>query len=85
MPQALAEWETCLKRRGEATDAFFADTSSIRYLPPLYYNLARAQEAIGAVAGARASFDSFLKIRGDAQPPDPLAADARKRLAKSGS
>jgi tetratricopeptide (TPR) repeat protein len=84
-PEALAEWETCLKRRGEATDAFFADTSSIRYLPPLYYNLARAQEAIGAAAGARASFDSFLKIRGDAQPPDPLAADARKRLAKSGS
>ena len=68
-PEALAEWETCLKRRGEATDVFFADTSSLRYLPPVYYHLARAQEAVGAAAGARASYESFLKIRGAPSRP----------------
>ena len=61
-----------------------ADTSSLRYLPSVYYDLGRAQEAVGSTAGARASFDSFLKIRGAAQPPDPLAAEARQRL-KPGS
>jgi serine/threonine protein kinase/tetratricopeptide (TPR) repeat protein len=82
--EALAEWEACLKRRGEATDVFFADTSSLRYLPEVYYQLGLAQEAVGAASGARASFDSFLKIRGSAEPRDPLAADAGRRL-KPGS
>jgi serine/threonine protein kinase/tetratricopeptide (TPR) repeat protein len=83
--EALAEWETSLKRRGEATDVFFADTSSLRYLPAVYYDLGLVQEAMGAASGARASFESFLKIRGAAQPPDPLAADARRRLTKPGA
>jgi serine/threonine protein kinase/Tfp pilus assembly protein PilF len=78
--EALDEWELCVKRRGEATDAFFADTSTLRYLPPVYYWRARAQEALGAVAGARASYEQFLQFRANADPPDPLAADARRRL-----
>jgi eukaryotic-like serine/threonine-protein kinase len=83
--EALGEWEACLKRRGEATDVFFADTSSLRYLPEVYFYLGLAQEAGGAASGARSSFESFLKMRGAAQPPDPLAADAQRRLAKPGS
>ncbi len=77
--QALAELELCLKRRGEATDAFFADTSTLRYLPPIHYWLGRAQEALGATPAARASYQRFLDLRPSADPPDPLAADARKR------
>ena len=44
-----------------------------------YYFLARAQEALG-VADAPANYERFLELRGDADPPDPRAADARKRL-----
>jgi serine/threonine protein kinase/tetratricopeptide (TPR) repeat protein len=77
--QALAEWELCLKRRGEATDAFFADTSSLRYLPPVFYWLGRVQDALGAGPAARASYDRFVELRANAEPPDPLAALARRR------
>ena len=47
-PEAQKEWELCVKRRGEAADAFIADTSSMRYLPAAYYWLGRAQERLGA-------------------------------------
>ena len=72
------------ERRGEATDVFIDDTASLRYLPPVYYHLGRAQEAVsGSVtAGARASYESFLKARDAADPPDLLAADARRRLGR---
>jgi eukaryotic-like serine/threonine-protein kinase len=78
--EALAEWERCLKRRGEATDVFFADTSTLRYLPPAYYWLGRTQEALGVAGEARSNYEQFLKLRAAADTPDPLAADARRRL-----
>jgi eukaryotic-like serine/threonine-protein kinase len=81
--QAEEEWDRCVERRGEATDVFFADTSTLRYLSPIYYWLGRSQEAVGTVDGARHSFDAFLKLRTDADPPDPLAADARRRIGGS--
>jgi eukaryotic-like serine/threonine-protein kinase len=79
--EALAEWEACLKRRGEATDAFFADTSTLRSLPPMHYWLGRAQQALGATPAARVSYAQFLALRTTADPPDPLVLDARRRLA----
>ena len=42
--EAVAEFDTCVKRKGEATDVFFENVSTIRYLPPIYY-LARARAA----------------------------------------
>ena len=80
--EAMAELDLCLKRRGETTDVFFYDTPSLRYLPETYYWLARAQQAMG-VADARASYEKFLTLRGNADPPDPLASDARRRAASS--
>ena len=77
--EALGELDACLKRYGEAGVVFFYDFPTVRYLPPLYYFLARAQEALG-VADAPANYERFLELRGDADPPDPRAADARKRL-----
>jgi tetratricopeptide (TPR) repeat protein/predicted Ser/Thr protein kinase len=77
--EAIGELDTCLKRHGETGDVFFYDFPTARYLPPLYYYLARAQEALGS-ADARKNFQKFLALRGDALPPDPLAADAAKRL-----
>jgi predicted Zn-dependent protease len=77
--EAIGELDACRKRYGEAGDVFFYDFPTARYLPPLYYYLARAQEALGS-ADAKANYERFLALRGDADPRDPLAADAKKRL-----
>jgi tetratricopeptide (TPR) repeat protein/ribosomal protein L40E len=77
--EAVAEFETCVRRRGEAADVFFENVSTSRYLPPVYYWLARSQEGLGATAAAKANYEEFLKLRQDAQPPDPQATDARRR------
>jgi tetratricopeptide (TPR) repeat protein len=78
--EALAELDLCVKRRGEAADVFFADMPTLRYLPPAYYWLARAQEGVGTTALARQNYDLFLKLRADADPRDPLAEDAARRV-----
>jgi len=80
--EAMAEFELALKRRGEATDAFFSDLPTLRYLPPLYYWLGRAQEAVG-VAEARKNYEEYTTLRANADPADPLVADARARLSTS--
>ena len=61
---------------------FLADTSSMRYLPPVYYWLGRAQEAAAAKDAAAASYAEYLKMRGSTDGSDPLAADARKRQSR---
>jgi serine/threonine protein kinase/tetratricopeptide (TPR) repeat protein len=78
--EALSELEICRKRRGETSDLLFADTTTLRYLPPLYYWLARTQEALGNAVAAREGYREFLKLRTDADPGDPLAADAKRRV-----
>ncbi len=79
-PEALAELDACMKRRGEAADVYFYDTPTTRYLPAALYWYARTQHALGA-ADARSLYEQFLALRGNAVPPDPLVIDARKRLA----
>jgi tetratricopeptide (TPR) repeat protein len=81
LAEALQEFDLCIKRRGETTDVFIADTPTLRYLPPAYYWLARAQEGTGQGAAAKANYERFLELRGAASPPDPLAADARLRAS----
>ena len=51
--EALAELELCVKRRGETTDVFFYDMPTLRYLPPAYYWLGRAQEGVGSKGEAQ--------------------------------
>jgi tetratricopeptide (TPR) repeat protein len=80
-PEALAELELCMKRRGETADVFFYDLPTLRYLPPAYYWYGRAQEGVGATTEARKAYQQFLDVRRDADPSDPLAADARRRLS----
>ena len=50
------------------------------FLAVSYYWLARAQEGAGAGVAARQNYDLFLKLRADADPIDPLATDAMRRL-----
>jgi eukaryotic-like serine/threonine-protein kinase len=82
-PEALAEFETCKDRRGETTDLMFADTATLRYLPPLYYWLARAEEGAGMKSAALESYQQFLKLRGDSDPGDAMVDEARKRLGSA--
>ena len=77
--EALPELEACQKRRGEATALFFDDTPSVRYLAPLSYWLGRAEEGL-QMSTASSRYQAYLDLR-KAAPADPLAADARKRLA----
>jgi eukaryotic-like serine/threonine-protein kinase len=79
--EALAELELCVKRRGETTDVFFYDAPTLRYLPPAYYWLGRAQEGVGSNGEARKSYEQFLSLRAGADPSDPLAVDARRRIS----
>jgi serine/threonine protein kinase/tetratricopeptide (TPR) repeat protein len=78
-PEALAELETCQKRRGEATALFLDDVPTLRYLAPLPYWLGRAREGVGTRAAAVESYKAYLAAR--PATLDPLAADAQRRLA----
>jgi len=76
--EAHSEFESCVKRRGEAASLFLNDMPSFHVMPPIFYYLGRAQEGLKSPAAAEA-YREYLKIRAGAQN-DPLAADARKRL-----
>jgi tetratricopeptide (TPR) repeat protein len=77
--EAMAELDIAFKRRGEVTDVFLYDTPTLRYMPPVYYWLARSQQAMG-IADARKTYERFVQLRSGADTSDPLALDARTRL-----
>ena len=81
-PEALTQLETADKRASEATDLFDSDTTTLRYLPPLYYWLGRAQEGVGSSDAARKSYERYVSIRAQADPGDRLLADARRRAGQ---
>jgi tetratricopeptide (TPR) repeat protein len=81
-PEALSQLETADKRASEAADLFDSDTTTLRYLPPLYYWLGRAQEGVGSSAAARKSYQRFIAIREHADSGDALLADARRRASR---
>jgi hypothetical protein len=55
----MAELDIAFKRRGEVTDVFLYDTPTLRYMPPVYYWLARSQQAMG-IADARKTYERFV-------------------------
>jgi tetratricopeptide (TPR) repeat protein len=79
-PEAIAEFDVCLKRRGEATAIFLDDVPSFRYWAPLPYWQGRAQEGLGLTGPAAESFKQYLAVRSTAD--DPLTRDVKARLAK---
>jgi serine/threonine protein kinase/tetratricopeptide (TPR) repeat protein len=76
---AYSEFETCIKRGGEAVSVFLNDIPSYRYLAPVYYYIGRAQEGLGSGAASE-SYDKFLKIKEKDDGSDPMVKDARRRL-----
>jgi hypothetical protein len=79
-PEAIAEFDVCLKRRGEATAIFLDDVPSFRYWAPVPYWQGRAQEGLGLSGPAADSFKQYLAVRGAAD--DQLTRDAKERLAR---
>jgi len=78
--EASTELETCLKRRGEATDIYLDEQQTFRYFPATYYYMGRALEGLKS-AGAADAYRSFLALKvPDAL--DPMVEDAKKRLSK---
>jgi tetratricopeptide (TPR) repeat protein len=80
-PEAIAEFDACVRRRGEATAIFLDDIPSVRYLAMLPYWHGRAQEGLGLSTQAVANYKQFLAIRA-AAPDDALVKEARGRAAK---
>jgi eukaryotic-like serine/threonine-protein kinase len=77
--EAYTEFETCQKRRGEATSVFLEDLPTYHYYPPILYYFGRSQEGLKS-SGAADSYKLFLAIK-EKSEDDPLVADARRRLA----
>jgi len=80
--EADSELELCLKRRGEATEAFLGQLPTYRYFPPVHYYQGRAREGLKSPSAAE-SYKAFLAIKEKAVK-DPLVEDARRRLALAG-
>jgi len=78
--EASTELETCLKRRGEATDIYIDEQQTFRYFPATYYYLGRALEGLKS-AGAADAYKNFLAMKVP-NAKDPMVDDAKKRLAK---
>jgi tetratricopeptide (TPR) repeat protein len=78
--EASTELETCLKRRGEATDIYIDEQQTFRYFPATYYYLGRALEGLKST-GAADAYRSFLAMK-VAAAHDFLVDDAKKRLGK---
>ena len=78
--EADAEFEKCLKRRGEALEVLMNNVPSYGYFPPLYYYQGRAREGMNS-AGFRDSYRTYLSIREKAGE-DPLLPEIRRRLGQ---
>jgi tetratricopeptide (TPR) repeat protein len=78
--EAHEEFDACLKRRGEATALFIDEVPTYRYLPPVHYYLAKAQEGLKSPVAAE-SYKTFLAMKEKSDPGDPLVHDARLLLA----
>jgi eukaryotic-like serine/threonine-protein kinase len=76
--EADGEFETCLKRRGEATAVYLDENPSYHLLAPVYYYQGRAREGLNSPAAAE-SYKSFLAIQGKGDASF-LVADAKRRV-----
>jgi tetratricopeptide (TPR) repeat protein/tRNA A-37 threonylcarbamoyl transferase component Bud32 len=81
-PEAVAEFERCGKRKGEATSIFLNDFPTYRYLDSLDYFMGRAQEGQGSKEAAKKSYEKFLQIKAKADGGQAPVADAKERLGK---
>ncbi len=82
-PEAIDEFDTCVRGKGEITDAFLVDSATLRHFPPALYWLGRTEEVMGNREAARELYREYLELRGEGDAADPLADDARTRAGQS--
>ncbi len=78
--EADAEFEKCLKRRGEALEILFNSVPTYSYLAPVYYYQGRAREGMNS-PNFRDSYQTYLNLR-DKAHEDPLLSEIHARLKK---
>ncbi len=78
-PQADAEFDRCIQRRGEALALVFEDPT-YGHLPIVYYYQGRVREELKTAAFAD-SYREYLKIRGESTE-DPLLPEVRRRAGQ---
>jgi tetratricopeptide (TPR) repeat protein len=61
--EAVQALEASQKRRGEATAIFLDDLPTVRYLAPVSYWLARAQDGLGLKPAAAENYKKYLALR----------------------
>jgi len=76
--EADAEFDRCIKRRGEVV-TLFLDLPTYGFFPPVYYYQGRAREGM-KTAGFADSYKQYLAIRGAGD--DPLLAEVRRRAGQ---
>jgi tetratricopeptide (TPR) repeat protein len=76
--EASSEFDSCEKRKGEATALFFDEVPTFRYFTLVYYYQGRVREGMKRPDAAEA-YKAFAAIKSKADPGDPLVADAIKR------
>jgi serine/threonine protein kinase/tetratricopeptide (TPR) repeat protein len=76
--EADAQFDQCMKRRGEAIELFDDNVPTYAYFPPVYYYEGRSREGMKS-AGFAEFYRSYLGIRGQSSD-DPLVTDIRHRL-----
>jgi tetratricopeptide (TPR) repeat protein len=78
--EADAEFEKCLKRRGEALEILQNSVPSYGYLPSVYYYQGLARQRLNS-PGFRDSYKTYLSLRDNASD-DPLASEIRRQLGQ---
>jgi tetratricopeptide (TPR) repeat protein len=78
--EAEAEFDRCVKRRGEALELFMDNVPTFGYFPPVYYLQGRAREGLKS-PGFAESYRNYLSIRGQSGE-DPLVPEIRRRLGQ---
>jgi len=80
---AKTELLMCWQRRGDIA-LRYDETSELRWVTPVQYDLGRALEALGDTAAAKAAYAEFLAMQPKADAY-PMVVDAKARLAKLGA
>jgi serine/threonine protein kinase/tetratricopeptide (TPR) repeat protein len=78
--QADAEFDRCIKRRGETLALFLDEEPTFGYFPTAYYFQGRAREGL-KTAGFAESYRAYLTIRGQSKE-DALVPEARRRAGQ---
>jgi tetratricopeptide (TPR) repeat protein len=79
-PQADAEFDRCIKRRGEALALFLDEEPTYSFLPAVYYYQGRVREGLKS-PGFAESYRTYLTFRGQSTE-DPLLPEVRRRAGQ---